>query len=101
MKGRPLFFCLLLELCAGCAPQRDTRCEQIADEVRGLLEGCGVTFHDYQDELGSQCTGELEEIYECLFVCYESSSCAAFEVTDTEASQAFRTCVGSCLAPPQ
>lgn len=88
---------LTLGWTTSCAPQRDTPCEKIADEVRGILEACGVTFQDYNDELGSQCTAELEDSYDCLLLCYRDASCEAIELEDPAGHEVFDDCTSACV----
>src|SRR5262245_54764188 len=89
LRAAPIFLAL------GSNP-RDTRCEQIADQIRGMLESCGVTFAHYQDDLGSECTDRVEAIDECLLGCYEKGSCSEYE----DPGAPFRSCAAACVAPP-
>src|SRR6185437_11075382 len=77
---------------------RGTRCEQIADEIRGMLEACGVTFAHYGDSLGSECSDSIQTLDECLLGCYQNGSCSEYLTDEVlEGSNPFRNCLKTCF----
>ena len=80
----------------GCEQKGDTSCERLAAEARGILEACGVTFHDYPDNLGTPCTDSVREVQECLLACYENASCEVILGDDEPAFEAFIACTVAC-----
>jgi len=96
MKSLSILLGLLVGLVIGCH-QRSTRCEQIADEVRGMLQDCGVTFENYDDELGDQCTERLEAVYECYLTCYQNASCEAVFGSDYTDNKLLHDCTIDCV----
>ncbi len=80
---------------AGCA--RTTPCELIADEIRAKLEGCGVAFPHYTDDLAEECTEDVQALDECLLVCYREGSCAEFESSAFAGGDLFHACANACV----
>ncbi len=89
-------------LCLGsllsCAQDPDTRCGQLAQEVRDRLAACEIEFYEYDDESNEQCTASLEAKYECLRDCYNQASCEAIEYHDPQSTIALHSCAYTCLA---
>lgn len=83
--------------CVSACNQPDTPCEETSAEVRQILEECGVSFHDYPDDLGSPCTEQLRGIYDCYLECYREASCEAILSEDQVGLKALRACREDCL----
>ncbi len=83
--------------CVSACSQPDTPCEQTSAEVREILEGCGVEFHEYPDDIGSPCTEQLRGIYGCYLECYQEASCEAILSEDQAGLEVLRACREDCL----
>lgn len=93
-------FAVAVAVITGCEQRLDTPCERLAAEARGILEDCGVTFHDYPDDLGTPCTESAIAAHECLLSCYKDASCEAILFEDEAASDALVVCTIACQASP-
>ncbi len=100
MRPKWLGLAVAVTFITGCEQKLDTPCERLAADARGILEDCGVTFHDYPDDLGTPCTDGAREVHECLLSCYENASCEAVLGEDEAGLEAFVDCTIACAALP-
>ncbi len=91
MKQLSALKTLLLVFYGGLAPLgclRQNHCNEVADEVRQILDTCDVEAPDYSDLSDEECTESRSAFADCVLTCYRQTSCQAL----------LESGVGDCLA---
>jgi len=71
-------------------------CEQAQEQVRTVLESCGVAVANDQQEVKGECTQKQQATEECIVGCYAKASCADILAQDDAGYTALPYCAADC-----